>query len=385
VAKFVLVWAEGLEIVIVETGESDAALEEERVGVESNGAIDDDLEVELLLEGAGKVERDEDVQRKRRGQGREVDLHDGVGMYFSQSGNLPLLHAWEEEVIGQVMTRGRKSQKEIAAGNVSGERMGILKEDVRRGWLAYDLIIEANTRLVVSVAQKLKGRGVHFLDLIQEGNMGLIRAAKKFDHTKGYKFSTYATWWIRQAVTRAVAEQSRTIRLPVYLHDEITRLYYRVSRLTQELGHIPSKEEIIEHTEWAEDEIENMFRFSRKTLSLEQRVGDDEDSELGDFIPDEYELDTDAEGNLLSGDVRTVLSVLPDKERMILMLRNGLWDGQKWTLEEVGQAAGVSRERIRQIEAKAYARLEGKTVVKDTRDYIGYNDDPDGAEEENYE
>ena len=384
-AKFVLVWAEGLEIVIVETGESDAALEEERVGVESNGAIDDDLEVELLLEGAGKVERDEDVQRKRRGQGREVDLHDGVGMYFSQSGNLPLLHAWEEEVIGQVMTRGRKSQKEIAAGNVSGERMGILKEDVRRGWLAYDLIIEANTRLVVSVAQKLKGRGVHFLDLIQEGNMGLIRAAKKFDHTKGYKFSTYATWWIRQAVTRAVAEQSRTIRLPVYLHDEITRLYYRVSRLTQELGHIPSKEEIIEHTEWAEDEIENMFRFSRKTLSLEQRVGDDEDSELGDFIPDEYELDTDAEGNLLSGDVRTVLSVLPDKERMILMLRNGLWDGQKWTLEEVGQAAGVSRERIRQIEAKAYARLEGKTVVKDTRDYIGYNDDPDGAEEENYE
>ncbi len=243
---------------------------------------------------------------------------------------------------------------------------------VRDGQAAQEHLIKANSRLVVSVAKKYVGRGVPFLDLIQEGNIGLIRAVKKFDYRRGYKFSTYATWWIRQAVTRAIADQGRTIRVPVHMYEQINRLTRTSRQLVQELGRDPTTEEIADELKVSPRKVEHIMRVSQRPLSLEMPVGEEEDSYLGDFIEDE---DADAPGDaagqqLLREVIDEIFQSLTPREVRILQLRFGLVDGYCYTLEEVGKKFGVTRERIRQIEAQALSRLRHPSRSRKLRDYL---------------
>jgi RNA polymerase primary sigma factor len=244
---------------------------------------------------------------------------------------------------------------------------------IEDGWAAREHLITANSRLVISVAKKYMGRGVPFLDLIQEGNIGLIRATKKFEYRRGHKFSTYATWWIRQAVTRAIADQGRTIRVPVHMGDQINKLLRIQHQLTQRLGREPSLEELAETLEVTPKKVENMIQVARRPLSLETPTDDEEDSMLGDFIEDDEAPPPDdtATYNLLKEHLGTVLDSLPPREVRILQLRYGLLDGQAYTLEEVGRKMGVTRERVRQIEAQALSRLRHPSIKRCLRDYLG--------------
>jgi RNA polymerase primary sigma factor len=243
---------------------------------------------------------------------------------------------------------------------------------VADGQAAREHLITANSRLVISVAKKYIGRGVPFLDLIQEGNIGLIRAARKFDYRRGHKFSTYATWWIRQAVTRAIADQGRTIRVPVHMGDQINRLIRVSHQLTQELGHDPTSEELAEALEVPVKKAEQMIQVARRPLSLETPTDEDEDSVLGDFIEDADAL-APAEAvtqNMLKEQIQDILLTLPPREVRILQLRYGLVDGESYTLEEVGKKLGVTRERVRQIEAQALSRLRHPTHSRKLKDYL---------------
>jgi RNA polymerase primary sigma factor len=244
---------------------------------------------------------------------------------------------------------------------------------IEDGWNAREHLITANSRLVISVAKKYMGRGVPFLDLIQEGNIGLIRAAKKFDYRRGHKFSTYATWWIRQAVTRAIADQGRTIRVPVHMGDQINKLLRVQHQLTQRLGRDPSVDELAEALEVTPQKVENMIQVARRPLSLETPTDDEEDSVLGDFIQDDEvpAPDETATYNLLREHLDVVLNGLPPREVRILQLRYGLLDGQAYTLEEVGRKMGVTRERVRQIEAQALSRLRHPAIRRRLREYLG--------------
>ncbi len=243
---------------------------------------------------------------------------------------------------------------------------------VRDGQNAQEHLIKANSRLVVSVAKKYVGRGVPFLDLIQEGNIGLIRAVKKFDYRRGYKFSTYATWWIRQAVTRAIADQGRTIRVPVHMYEQINRLTRTSRQLVQELGRDPTTEEIADELGVSPRKVEHIMRVSQRPLSLEMPVGEEEDSYLGDFIEDE-DADSPQEAagqQLLREVIDEIFQSLTPREVRILQLRFGLVDGYCYTLEEVGKKFGVTRERIRQIEAQALSRLRHPSRSRKLRDYL---------------
>jgi RNA polymerase primary sigma factor len=243
---------------------------------------------------------------------------------------------------------------------------------VEDGWAAREHLITANSRLVISVAKKYMGRGVPFLDLIQEGNIGLIRAAKKFDYRRGHKFSTYATWWIRQAVTRAIADQGRTIRVPVHMGDQINKLLRVSHQLTQKLGRSPTTEELAHELDVPPKKVENMIQVARRPLSLETPTDEEEDSVLGDFIEDEEapappEMVTQ---HMLKEHLREVLHNLPPREVRILQLRYGLLDGRNYTLEEVGRKMGVTRERVRQIEAQALNRLRHPGHRRKLVDYL---------------
>ncbi|HMK07798.1 MAG TPA: sigma-70 family RNA polymerase sigma factor, partial [Anaerolineales bacterium] len=243
---------------------------------------------------------------------------------------------------------------------------------IEDGWAAREHLITANSRLVISVAKKYMGRGVPFLDLIQEGNIGLIRAAKKFDYRRGHKFSTYATWWIRQAVTRAIADQGRTIRVPVHMGDQINKLLRISHQLTQRLGRDPSTDELADALTVTPKKVENMIQVARRPLSLETPTDEEEDSVLGDFIEDE-ESPAPAETvtqSLLREHLHEVLNTLPPREVRILQLRYGLLDGQSYTLEEVGRKMGVTRERVRQIEAQALSRLRHPSHRRRLSDYL---------------
>jgi len=302
-----------------------------------------------------------------------IDTDDTIGLYLKEVGRVPLLTAIEEVELAQRIERGRLSREEMARGNVNLRRRRELQRIIEDGWAAREHLITANSRLVISVAKKYMGRGVPFLDLIQEGNIGLIRAAKKFDYRRGHKFSTYATWWIRQAVTRAIADQGRTIRVPVHMGDQINKLLRVQHQLTQRLGRDPSVEELAESLDVTPQKVENMIQVARRPLSLETPTDDEEDSVLGDFIQDEEVAapDETATYNLLREHLDVVLNGLPPREVRILQLRYGLLDGQAYTLEEVGRKMGVTRERVRQIEAQALSRLRHPAIRRKLREYLG--------------
>lgn len=302
-----------------------------------------------------------------------IDTDDTIGLYLKEVSRVPLLTAEEEVELAQRIERGRIAREELARGNVSPRRRAELRKLIEDGWAAREHLITANSRLVISVAKKYMGRGVPFLDLIQEGNIGLIRATKKFDYRRGHKFSTYATWWIRQAVTRAIADQGRTIRVPVHMGDQINKLLRVQHQLTQRLGREPTVEEVAEALEVPPKKVENMIQVARRPLSLETPTDDEEDSVLGDFIEDDEapHPDDTATYNLLREHLGEVLNGLPPREVRILQLRYGLLDGQAYTLEEVGRKMGVTRERVRQIEAQALSRLRQPSVRRKLRDYLG--------------
>ena len=301
-----------------------------------------------------------------------IDTDDTIGLYLKEVSRVPLLTADEEVQLAQRIEKGRISREELARVNVTPERRMELRKNIEDSWNARDHLITANSRLVISVAKKYMGRGVPFLDLIQEGNIGLIRATKKFDYRRGHKFSTYATWWIRQAVTRAIADQGRTIRVPVHMGDQINKLLRYQHQLTQKLGRDPSVEELAAELDVPIKKVENMIQVARRPLSLETPTDDEEDSVLGDFIEDD-EAPAPADSatyNLLKEHLQIILNDLPPREVRILQLRYGLLDGQAYTLEEVGNKMGVTRERVRQIEAQALSRLRHPSVQKILRDYL---------------
>jgi RNA polymerase primary sigma factor len=302
-----------------------------------------------------------------------IDTDDTIGLYLKEVSRVPLLTATEEVQLAKRIEHGRMAREELARGKVSPHRRMELRRMIEDGWAAREHLITANSRLVISVAKKYMGRGVPFLDLIQEGNIGLIRATKKFDYRRGHKFSTYATWWIRQAVTRAIADQGRTIRVPVHMGDQINKLLRVQHQLTQRLGRDPSLEELADALEVPPKKVENMIQVARRPLSLETPTDDEEDSVLGDFIEDDEAAPPDdtATYNLLREHLTEVLNGLPPREVRILQLRYGLLDGQAYTLEEVGRKMGVTRERVRQIEAQALSRLRHPSIRRKLRDYLG--------------
>lgn len=305
--------------------------------------ITDDDDDELILED---IEEDVDVEKIDISVPDGVSIEDPVRMYLKEIGKVPLLSAEEEIELAKRMEEGDEEAKKKLA--------------------------EANLRLVVSIAKRYVGRGMLFLDLIQEGNLGLIKAVEKFDYRKGYKFSTYATWWIRQAITRAIADQARTIRIPVHMVETINKLI-RVSRqLLQELGREPQPEEIAEVMDIPVERVREILKISQEPVSLETPIGEEEDSHLGDFIPDDnMPVPADAAAfTLLKEQLVEVLDTLTEREKKVLTLRFGLEDGRARTLEEVGKEFNVTRERIRQIEAKALRKLRHPSRSRKLRDYI---------------
>src|ERR1700736_2538942 len=303
-----------------------------------------------ILAGFPDVELDPDqlfrIFNVFRDMGIAVSLDDPVRMYLKEIGRVALLKAEQEVTLAKAIEAGDDDSKHK--------------------------LTEANLRLVVSIAKKYIGRGMSFLDLIQEGNMGLIRAVEKFDYHKGYKFSTYATWWIRQAITRAIADQARTIRIPVHMVETINKLVRVSRRLLQELGREPSDEEIAEEMGITPDKVREIVKVSQDPVSLETPIGEEEDSHLGDFVEDkEATSPSDAASlTMLHNEVEDILDTLTPRERRVLQLRFGLIDGHQRTLEEVGKRFGVTRERIRQIEAKALRKLRHPSRSKKLRDYL---------------
>jgi RNA polymerase primary sigma factor len=342
---------------------------------------DDDDDDEIILDDDDEVE----VEKIDLSVPDGVSVEDPVRMYLKEIGKVPLLSA-EEEI---------ELAKKMEAGSVAEEKIQILKEriketedeqekadiqaEIKELQLDYDhgsdakkRLAEANLRLVVSIAKRYVGRGMLFLDLIQEGNLGLIKAVEKFDYRKGYKFSTYATWWIRQAITRAIADQARTIRIPVHMVETINKLI-RVSRqLLQELGREPTPEEIAEEMNMPVDRVREILKISQEPVSLETPIGEEEDSHLGDFIKDDnVPVPADAAAfTLLKEQLEEVLGTLTEREQKVLTLRFGLEDGRARTLEEVGKEFNVTRERIRQIEAKALRKLRHPSRSRKLKDYL---------------
>ncbi len=329
--------------------------------------IFDDLMTDLNAAGVEVVEEGEEDKPEAEEEPAEtlpagLALDDPVRMYLKEIGRVPLLSMEDEKNLAMKIEAG---EHELAKNGSSNQIVIGQGEEAKRQ------LTEANLRLVVSIAKKYVGRGMLFLDLIQEGNLGLIRAVEKFDYRKGYKFSTYATWWIRQAITRALADQARTIRIPVHMVETINRLIKISRQLLQELGRDPSVEEIAAEMGLTPEKVREVIKISQEPISLETPIGEEEDSHLGDFIEDQ-EAVAPAEAAsvmLLKEKMQDVLQNLTERERKVLVLRFGLEDGHQRTLEEVGQEFGVTRERIRQIEAKALRKLRHPSRGKALKDY----------------
>ena len=346
--------AEGIDI-----SEDDDIEELENIEIPEAGAMTQDIgdDLEFLAEDAGEDfdEEVEDVEvpidlSETYSSSPYVRINDPVKMYLKEIGRVPLLNPENEPEIA----------RRIQAGDEEAKR----------------ILISSNLRLVVSIAKKYVGRGMLFLDLIQEGNMGLVKAVEKFDYTKGFKFSTYATWWIRQAITRAIADQARTIRIPVHMVETINKLTRVQRQLVQDLGREPTAEEIAEKMEnITPDKVREIQKIALEPVSLETPIGEEDDSHLGDFIEDKDAMSPDqyANNQLLKDEINNVLQGLTEREEKVLRLRFGLYDGRTRTLEEVGKEFNVTRERIRQIEAKALRKLKHPTRSKRLRDFVDKN------------
>ena len=330
-------------------------------------------DMEPPLEAIAEIEEEELVDPNTLVDSFSVD--DPVRMYLKEIGKVPLLYPEEEIALAEKMSAGNEAQERLdhlEGMELSSEELAQLKKTAKEGEKAKQKLAEANLRLVVSIAKRYVGRGMLFLDLIQEGNLGLIKAVEKFDYTKGFKFSTYATWWIRQAITRAIADQARTIRIPVHMVETINKVI-RVSRqLLQELGHDPSAEEIADEMDMPVDKVREILKIAQEPVSLETPIGEEEDSHLGDFIADDgaSEPSEAASFTLLKEQLVDVLSTLTPREEKVLKLRFGIEDGRTRTLEEVGKEFNVTRERIRQIEAKALRKLRHPSRSKKLKDFL---------------
>ena len=358
--------AEDEETVQVEVKSNDDDEEDKDLDVEPDEMSLSDLDIEESVD----LETDLDTIA------HSVKIDDPVRMYLKEIGQIPLLNIDEEKKYAVMVAEGQIAKEQLdleVNGDItySVEDKKRLNDAIDKAQYAKNKLVEANYRLVVSIAKKYTNRGLLFLDLIQEGNMGLMRAVDKFNHEKGFKFSTYATWWIRQAITRAVADQARTIRIPVHMVETINKMIRIQRQLVQELGREPSVEEIADKMGITPEKVQNIQRIAKEPISLEAHVGEEEDSSLGDFIsdpnaltPHEYMLK-----EMVNQTLDEVLETLTDREEKVLRLRYGLFDGKNHTLEEVGREFGVTRERIRQIEAKALRKLRSPSRQNKLREF----------------
>ncbi len=370
--------AEKLSTLDLNPDETDAVyqrLVELGVDVVEDEAIAEEAESEAEEEEQSAADADEERRRARR----EVEMalkaptNDPVRMYLKEIGRVALLTAQEEVSLAKRIESGVFATEKLEQGeSLTEEELRELNWLERDGAIAKRHLVEANLRLVVSIAKRYVGRGMAFLDLIQEGNLGLIRAVEKFDYHKGYKFSTYATWWIRQAITRAIADQARTIRIPVHMVETINKLVRIQRQLLQDLGREPTADEIAHQMELSAEKVREIQKISQEPVSLETPVGEEEDSHLGDFIEDSEAVVPleRASFKLLQEQLESVLYTLSEREKAVIEMRFGLRDGQPRTLEEVGKTFGVTRERIRQIESKTLSKLRHPSRSQKLRDYL---------------
>lgn len=340
--------------------------------LDEDEVLDDDLSDEDLDEEDSIAEEISQLE-KTFANASHAKINDPVKMYLKEIGQIPLLDPKEEPIIARQIQEGEEAKEAMKNPDLSDEEKKKLAKVVADGEQAKQTLISSNLRLVVSIAKKYVGRGMLFLDLIQEGNCGLIKAVEKFDYTKGFKFSTYATWWIRQSITRAIADQARTIRIPVHMVETINKLTRIQRQLVQDLGRDPLPEEIAEKMEnISAEKVREIQKIALDPVSLETPIGEEDDSHLGDFIEDKDTLSPDDYTNnqLLKDEINAVLQGLTEREEKVLRLRFGLLDGRTRTLEEVGKEFNVTRERIRQIEAKALRKLKNPNRCKRLRDFV---------------
>ncbi len=332
-------------------------------------------EAEASQEKAGEAQEATQPLKQPLGGGdglSDIPSTDITALYFHEMGRVPLLTIEEEVKLARQWQRGRQAEQRLTRNGHGGKERARLRRQIKAGYAAREHLIMANTRLVISVAKRYRGRGVPFHDLIQEGNLGLMRAVDKFDPGRGYKFSTYATWWIRQAVTRALSDQGRTIRLPVHMVESINKLNRTAYLMEQDRAQPPSPEEIANEMGLKPHKVRWMMKVARRPLSLQKPVGEEKDSELGSFIEDEETPPPSeaAEQTLLRATLEKLLSTLRPREERILRMRFGLQDGYRYTLEEVGERFGLTRERIRQIEKQALRRLRHPQRSRRLKDYL---------------
>jgi RNA polymerase primary sigma factor len=340
--------------------------------LDEDEVLDDDLSDEDLDEEDSIAEEISQLE-KTFANASHAKINDPVKMYLKEIGQIPLLDPKEEPIIARQIQEGEEAKEAMKNPDLSDEEKKKLAKVIADGEQAKQTLISSNLRLVVSIAKKYVGRGMLFLDLIQEGNCGLIKAVEKFDYTKGFKFSTYATWWIRQSITRAIADQARTIRIPVHMVETINKLTRIQRQLVQDLGRDPLPEEIAEKMEnISAEKVREIQKIALDPVSLETPIGEEDDSHLGDFIEDKDTLSPDDYTNnqLLKDEINAVLQGLTAREEKVLRLRFGLLDGRTRTLEEVGKEFNVTRERIRQIEAKALRKLKNPNRCKRLRDFV---------------
>ena len=340
--------------------------------LDEDEVLDDDLSDEDLDEEDSIAEEISQLE-KTFANASHAKINDPVKMYLKEIGQIPLLDPKEEPIIARQIQEGEEAKEAMKNPDLSDEEKKKLAKVIADGEQAKQTLISSNLRLVVSIAKKYVGRGMLFLDLIQEGNCGLIKAVEKFDYTKGFKFSTYATWWIRQSISRAIADQARTIRIPVHMVETINKLTRIQRQLVQDLGRDPLPEEIAEKMEnISAEKVREIQKIALDPVSLETPIGEEDDSHLGDFIEDKDTLSPDDYTNnqLLKDEINAVLQGLTEREEKVLRLRFGLLDGRTRTLEEVGKEFNVTRERIRQIEAKALRKLKNPNRCKRLRDFV---------------
>jgi RNA polymerase primary sigma factor len=356
---------------------ADEAVEVETTDGAVEGATAEGADSEESSEFTWDDEEESEALRQARKDAEMTASADSVRAYLKQIGKVALLNAEEEVDLAKRIEAGLYGAERLRQAEEAGEKLALqmrrdLRWIVRDGERAKNHLLEANLRLVVSLAKRYTGRGMAFLDLIQEGNLGLIRAVEKFDYTKGYKFSTYATWWIRQAITRAMADQARTIRIPVHMVEVINKLGRIQRELLQDLGREPTPEELAKEMDITPDKVLEIQQYAREPISLDQTIGDEGDSQLGDFIEDsEAVVAVDAVSfTLLQDQLQSVLQTLSEREAGVVKLRFGLTDGQPRTLDEIGQVYGVTRERIRQIESKTMSKLRHPSRSQVLRDYL---------------